>query len=79
MNSAKGRKLTEQEKAERNERRKEREAARQKQIAEREALEKHRVAVVEKLISDERIDPTVRGQLCLMLNEAFPAYYPRVI
>lgn len=72
-----GRKLSDDEKKARAQRRKDRTEARAKQIAEREELEKKRVAAIEKLIDDDRIDPNVRGQLCLMLNENFPLDYPR--
>lgn len=74
----KGKKLTEAEKARRRELRQQRVEAKNQWRAEKEAAERRRVASIERLIEDERIDPTVRAKLVLVLSKEYGSY-PREI
>ncbi len=74
----KGKKLSEEEKTRRRELRQQRTIARAQLRADAEAAEKRRVASIERLIDDERIDPNIRAQLVLVLRDEYQGY-PRSI
>jgi len=78
LSPMKGKKLSEEEKARRQELRQQRTIARERLHADTEAAEKRRVALIEKLIEDERIDLNVRAQLVLVLRDEYQNY-PRSI